>query len=195
MPAAIASGLSMSTRIAASPLASSIDGCEETTTGAPDAIASTIGIPKPSKSDGKTKAFGTSVQRRQLIVADIPKRSHTLSAKRRASTAAPAIELELGPTGRRRAKASSKVSRFLRGSTVAAVKMYGDRDPPLAVGREPPMDSWIRDDHALVREPERGPDVLRRELRVSEDQVAGPGSVLWFGTWSARVLGLTQSGW
>jgi hypothetical protein len=51
-PSAIAAGLSASTRTAASPLASSIDGCEETTHGTPHAIASTIGIPKPSNRDG-----------------------------------------------------------------------------------------------------------------------------------------------
>ena len=34
------------------PQASSSDGCDEATTGAPQAIASVIGIPKPSKRDG-----------------------------------------------------------------------------------------------------------------------------------------------
>ena len=37
---------------AASPLASSMDGCDDATTGAPHAIASMIGIPKPSNRDG-----------------------------------------------------------------------------------------------------------------------------------------------
>ena len=50
--AANASALSGSARTAASPHASSSDGCDDATTGAPDAIASVIGIPKPSKRDG-----------------------------------------------------------------------------------------------------------------------------------------------
>ena len=45
-------GSSGSARRAASPAASSIDACEDATTGTPLAIASTIGIPKPSKRDG-----------------------------------------------------------------------------------------------------------------------------------------------
>ena len=49
---AISAGLSGSTRIAASPHASSSDGCEDTTHGAPHAIASTTGIPNPSNRDG-----------------------------------------------------------------------------------------------------------------------------------------------
>ena len=49
---AIASGLSGSQRMAAPPAASFIDACEEATTGAPQAIASVIGIPKPSNRDG-----------------------------------------------------------------------------------------------------------------------------------------------
>ncbi len=55
MPSAIASGLSGSTRMAASPAASSSEGCEEATTGVPEAIASRTGIPKPSKKDGYAK--------------------------------------------------------------------------------------------------------------------------------------------
>ena len=39
-------------RYAAAPAASSIDSCEDATTGTPLAIASTIGIPKPSNRDG-----------------------------------------------------------------------------------------------------------------------------------------------
>ena len=50
--AAIASGSSGSARTAAAPEASSIDSCAEATVGAPHAIASVIGIPKPSKRDG-----------------------------------------------------------------------------------------------------------------------------------------------
>src|SRR6185437_6104755 len=52
MPEAIASGLSGSARTAASPEASSIDSWAEATTGAPEAIASVIGMPKPSKREG-----------------------------------------------------------------------------------------------------------------------------------------------
>ena len=44
--------LSGSARTAASPAASPIDGCADTTTGAPEAIASVIGMPKPSNLDG-----------------------------------------------------------------------------------------------------------------------------------------------
>ena len=52
MPAAIASGLSGSTRTAASAAASSIEMCADATTGAPEAIASVIGMPNPSNRDG-----------------------------------------------------------------------------------------------------------------------------------------------
>ena len=52
MPSAIASALVGSARTAASPQDSSSDGWDEATTGVPHAIASTTGIPKPSKSDG-----------------------------------------------------------------------------------------------------------------------------------------------
>ena len=47
-----ASGSSGSARRATSPDASSSDGCDEATTGTALAIASTIGIPKPSKREG-----------------------------------------------------------------------------------------------------------------------------------------------
>ena len=45
-------GLSGSARTAASPQASSIEACADATTGAPEAIASVIGMPKPSNRDG-----------------------------------------------------------------------------------------------------------------------------------------------
>ena len=49
-------GSSGSARSAASPLASSSDGCAEATTGVPLAIASTTGMPKPSNREGKANA-------------------------------------------------------------------------------------------------------------------------------------------
>ncbi len=42
-----------STRTAASPQASSSDGWVDATTGVPQAMASTIGMPKPSNMEGK----------------------------------------------------------------------------------------------------------------------------------------------
>ena len=50
--AAIAAGSSGSARNAASPHASSSEGCADATTGVPHAIASTTGMPNPSKRDG-----------------------------------------------------------------------------------------------------------------------------------------------
>jgi len=50
-----APGSSGSARRAASPEASSSDGCAEATTGTPLAIASMIGIPNPSKREGYAK--------------------------------------------------------------------------------------------------------------------------------------------
>ena len=46
------SALNGSARLAASSHASSSDACDEATTGVPHAIASMIGMPNPSKSDG-----------------------------------------------------------------------------------------------------------------------------------------------
>ena len=129
MPAAIASGLRGSTRTAASPLASSIDGCEETTAGAPDAIASTIGIPKPSKSDGKTKALRTSVQRRELIVPDIPKRPHTLAAKRRARPGNGELELRT---------ISSQEGEGLEQRVEVLARLDGRRGEEVRRDRDPP---------------------------------------------------------
>src|SRR4029079_3973561 len=51
-----ASGSSGSARRPTSPEASSSDGCDEATTGTALAIASTIGMPKPSKREGYANA-------------------------------------------------------------------------------------------------------------------------------------------
>ena len=136
-----------------------------------DAIASTIGIPKPSKSDGKTKA-STSVQPRQLIVPDIPQRPHTLTAKRWArpgdgEAGASDDQSEEGEGLEQPVEVLARLDRR-RGEEVRPTEIRRR-----SLRREPRMKSRIRDDQALARDSKPGRYVLGRELRVSEDHVAG----------------------
>src|SRR5207244_4420986 len=73
--AASSSGRSGSARTAASPAASSRDGCDEATTGTPLAIASTIGMPKPSKRDGYTKTAAPRYRRASSSSSTKPSRT------------------------------------------------------------------------------------------------------------------------
>ena len=122
---------------------SSSDGWDEATTGVPHAIASTTGIPKPSKSDGYANDVRAAVELGQLVVGNEAERRHAVTG-----------ELLRSPSGRarrrRRARAraaaarTSAMRRDERGQVLARLERRHGEDVrlvalgPAALGRVAP---------------------------------------------------------